>query len=196
MAKGPTYRVAFRRRREGRTDYNLRRRLISSRKPRLVIRKSLKHLYLQLVDARVDGDIVLASATTIELEEYGWKGGTSNLPAAYLAGFLLGKRALSKGFDTAVLDLNGYSITKGNRLFAALKGAIDAGMEIPHSEDILPDEERIKGEHIAKYAELLQKENPARYQSQFSKYISVGLAPEGIVQHFETVKEMIAKKVK
>ncbi|MEM4643902.1 MAG: 50S ribosomal protein L18 [Candidatus Methanomethylicaceae archaeon] len=196
MAKGPTYRVAFRRRREGRTDYNLRKRLISSRKLRLVIRKSLKHLSLQLVEARVDGDRVLASATTIELKEYGWKGGTGNLPAAYLAGFLLGKRALSKGFDTAVLDLNGYSITKGSRLFAALKGAIDAGMEIPHSEDVLPDEERIKGEHIAKYAELLQKDNPARYQSQFSKYINVGLTPEAIVQHFETVKETIAKKVK
>ncbi|MDH5811941.1 MAG: 50S ribosomal protein L18 [Candidatus Verstraetearchaeota archaeon] len=196
MAKGPTYRVAFRRRREGRTDYNLRKRLISSRKLRLVIRKSLKHLSLQLVEARVDGDRVFASATTIELKEYGWKGGTGNLPAAYLAGFLLGKRALSKGFDTAVLDLNGYSITKGSRLFAALKGAIDAGMEIPHSEDVLPDEERIKGEHIAKYAELLQKGNPARYQSQFSKYINVGLTPEAIVQHFETVKETIAKKVK
>ncbi|MEM2128554.1 MAG: 50S ribosomal protein L18 [Candidatus Methanomethylicaceae archaeon] len=196
MAKGPTYRVAFRRRREGRTDYNLRKRLISSRKLRLVIRKSLKHLSLQLVEARVDGDRVLASATTIELKEYGWKGGTGNLPAAYLAGFLLGKRALSKGFDTAVLDLNGYSITKGSRLFAALKGAIDAGMEIPHSEDVLPDEERIKGEHIAKYAELLQKDNSARYQSQFSKYINVGLTPEAIVQHFETVKETIAKKVK
>ena len=196
MARGPTYRVAFRRRREGRTDYNLRKRLISSRKPRLVIRKSLKHLSLQLVEAKVNGDRVLASATTIELDEYGWKGGTGNLPAAYLAGFLLGKRALSKGFETAVLDLNGYSITKGSRLFAALKGAIDAGMNIPHGEDILPDEERIRGEHIAKYAELLQRENPARYQSQFSKYLSVGLPPEGIVQHFEKVKETIEKKGK
>jgi large subunit ribosomal protein L18 len=73
---------------------------------------------------------------------------------------------------------------------------VDAGMEIPHSEDVLPDEGRIKGEHIAKYAELLQKENPAKYQSHFSKYISVGLAPESIVQHFESTKEEIAKKVK
>ncbi|MGC8935867.1 MAG: 50S ribosomal protein L18 [Candidatus Methanomethylicaceae archaeon] len=196
MARGPTYRVPFRRRREGRTDYNLRKRLISSKKPRLVIRKSLKHLSLQLVEARVDGDRVLANATTIELKNFGWKGGTGNLPAAYLAGFLLGKRALSKGLNEAVVDLNGYSITKGSRLFAALKGAVDAGMEIPHSEDVLPDEGRIKGEHIAKYAELLQKENPAKYQSQFSKYVSVGLAPESIVQHFESTKEEIAKKVK
>ncbi|MBC7112627.1 MAG: 50S ribosomal protein L18 [Candidatus Methanomethyliales bacterium] len=196
MAKGPTYRVAFRRRREGRTDYHLRKRLVSSRKPRLVVRKSLKHLSVQLVEARVDGDRVLASATTIELKEFGWKGGTGNLPAAYLVGFLLGKRALSKGFETAVLDLNGYPITKGSRLFAALKGALDAGMQIPHSEEILPADERIKGEHIAKYAELLQRENPAKYQSQFSKYISIGLPPESIVQHFETVKETISKKVK
>lgn len=195
MARGPTYRVAFRRRREGRTDYNLRKRLISSKKLRLVIRKSIKHLSLQLVEARVDGDRVLASATTLELDKYGWKGGTGNLPAAYLAGFLLGKRALKKGFSTAVLDLDGYSVTKGSRLFAALKGAVDAGMEIPHSGEILPEEERIKGGHIAKYAELLQRENPQKYQSQFSKYLHVGLLPENIVQHFEIVKETIAKKV-
>ncbi len=196
MARGPTYRVPFRRRREGRTDYSLRKRLVSKKELRLVIRKSLKHISIQLVEAKVDGDRVLAYATTKDLMEYGWKGGTGNLSAAYLVGFLLGKRALVKGFKTAVLDLNGYSITKGNRLFSALKGAIDAGMEIPHGEDIFPDEGRIKGGHIAKYAELLQRENPIKYQSQFSKYIGAGLPPENIVKHFQEVKETITKKVK
>lgn len=196
MARGPTYRVMFRRRREGRTDYRLRKRLVSSKKPRLVIRKSLKHLTIQLVEAKVDGDRVLASAMTINLKKYGWKGGTGNLPAAYLTGFLLGKKALSKGIKQAVADLNGYSITKGNRLFAAIKGVLDAGMEIPHSEEVLPSEDRIKGEHIAKYAELLQRENPAKYQSHFSEYLRAGLQPEKFVEHFNEVKEAITKRVK
>ncbi|MGQ9759044.1 MAG: 50S ribosomal protein L18 [Candidatus Methanomethylicaceae archaeon] len=196
MAKGTTYKVAFRRRREGRTDYNLRKRLISSKKPRLVIRKSLKHLRLQLVEAKVDGDRVLAHATTMDLKEYGWKGGTANLPAAYLTGLLLGKRALSKGIEHAVADLNGYSITKGNRLFAALKGVLDAGLKIPHSEEILPVQDRIKGEHIAKYAEMLQRENPAKYQSHFSKYLKSGLQPEKFLEHYQEVKESITKGVR
>jgi large subunit ribosomal protein L18 len=191
MAHGPTYRVPFRRRREGKTDYRLRKKLVMSRKPRLVVRKSLKYLYLQLIEARVNGDIVLVQANTKELAKYGWKGGTGNIPAAYLAGLLLGKRALSKGIKNAILDIGRYPATKGNRLFAALKGALDAGMEIPHGEEILPDEERIKGVHIAKYALLLQKENPSKYQAHFSNYLRMNLPPEKIVEHFEEVKNRI-----
>lgn len=193
MARSCTYRVPYRRRREKKTDYRLRKRLVSSKKIRLVIRKSLKHLYLQLIEAKVDGDRVLAHANTKELFKYGWKGGTGNLCAAYLAGLLLGKRALEKGYNYAILDLGMYSITEGNRLFAALKGALDAGMEIPHSEEILPDEDRIRGKHIADYAELLKKENPSKYQMHFSNYLRMGLAPEDIVEHFENIKKEILK---
>jgi large subunit ribosomal protein L18 len=195
MAHGPTYKVPFRRRREGKTDYRVRKKLVMSKKPRLVIRKSLKHLYLQLIEVKVNGDVVLAQANTKELSKYGWKGGTGNLPAAYLAGLLLGKRALSRGIKNAILDLGRYSITKGSRLFAALKGALDAGMDIPHSEEILPDEERIKGAHIAKYAIILQKENPSKYQAHFSNYIRMNLPPEKIVEHFEEIKNKIIKEV-
>ncbi len=195
MAHGPTYKVPFRRRREGKTDYRVRKKLVMSKKPRLVIRKSLKHLHLQLIEVKVNGDIVLAQANTKELSKYGWKGGTGNLPAAYLAGLLLGKRALSKGIKNAILDLGRYSITKGSRLFAALKGALDAGMDIPHNEEILPDEEHIKGVHIAKYAMLLQKENPSKYQAHFSNYIKMNLPPEKIVEHFEEIKNKIIEEV-
>lgn len=194
MAKSCTYRVPYRRRREGKTDYRLRKKLVSSKKLRLVIRKSLKHLYLQLIEAKVDGDRVLVQANTKELSKYGWKGGTGNLPAAYLAGLLLGKRALKKGYNSAILDLGLYSITKGSRLFAALKGALDAGMEIPHSEEILPDEDRIKGKHIVEYAELLKRENPIKYQAHFSNYLRIGLPPENLVEHFENVKNAILKE--
>lgn len=196
MAKGTIYRVAFRRRREGRTDYRLRKRLISSRLPRLVIRKSLKHTYLQLVEARIEGDHVLASACTAELAKFGWKGGTGNVPAAYLAGFLFGKKALAKGITKAIVDINGYAVTKSNRILNAMKGAIDAGLEVPHGEEILPDEERTKGTQIAEYASKIKSEDPAKYERTFSCYLKNSLPPENIVDHFNAVKEAIEREVK
>ena len=75
MAKGTNYRVTFRRRREARTDYRLRKKLIISGSLRLVVRKSLKHINLQIVEAKFEGDSVLAHAGTIELKKFGWKGG-------------------------------------------------------------------------------------------------------------------------
>ena len=75
-----------------------------------------------------------------------------------------------------------------------MKGALDAGLEIPHSEDILPDEEHIKGSHILKYAEILESENPDIYQKQFSKYLKLNLSPKKIPNVFLTTKEKIIKK--
>jgi large subunit ribosomal protein L18 len=196
MAKGTIYRVTFRRRREGKTDYHLRKKLISSRKLRLVVRKSIDNITLQLIESKIEGDRVLAYAGTRELTDFGWKAGTGNIPASYLAGFLIGKRAVVKGLKYAILDLNRYKITKENRLLAAMKGAIDGGLEIPHDEKILPKGNRVTGGHIAKHAETLQKEDPAKYQSYFSKYLSNGISPEKLVEHVNEVREAIAKKVK
>jgi large subunit ribosomal protein L18 len=196
MAKGTIYRVAFRRRREGKTDYHLRKKLISSRKLRLVVRKSIGNLSLQLIESTIEGDRVLAHAGTRELKDFGWKAGTGNMPASYLAGFLVGKRAVAKDLKYAILDLNRYKITKENKLLAAMKGAIDGGLEIPHDEKVLPKGNRITGAHIAKHADTLQKEDPAKYQAYFSKYLSSGISPEKLVEHFNEVREAIAKKVK
>jgi large subunit ribosomal protein L18 len=196
MARSTIYRVNFRRRREGRTDYHLRKKLISSRSLRLVVRKTVSHINAQLVEAKIDGDRVLAHAGTLDLAKYGWKGGTGNLPAAYLVGFLLGKRAQAKGLKSAIMDLNRYKITAENRLLGTMKGAIDAGLEIPHDEKVLPKTKRISGAHIAEYAEQLQKEDPAKYQAYFSKYLSRGIAPEKLEEHFESVKVAISKEVK
>ncbi len=193
MARGPIYKVTFRRRREDKTDYHLRKRLIVSRRLRLVVRKSLNHVTLQLVESRFEGDRVLAHAGTSELAKFGWKAGTGNIPAAYLAGFLLGKRALKGGFTSAIADFNGYRTSGRGRLFAALKGAVDAGLEVPHDEKILPEDERVSGEHIASYAGALQKEDPAKYQARFSQYLSAGIPPEKLKEHFEEVKGALEK---
>ncbi len=149
MGSGPRYRVPFRRRREGKTDYRKRLKLLLSGKPRVVVRKTLRHTIVQVIEFDVKGDRVLASAHSNELKKYGWKANTGNLPASYLTGLLCGKKALKKGIKEGVLDIGLHSPIKGARIFAALKGLVDAGMEIPHSEEVFPQEERIKGKHIS-----------------------------------------------
>ncbi len=146
--QGPHYRVGFRRRREGRTDYRRRQRLLRSALPRAVVRKTLNQTLVQIVEADASGDRVVASAQSLDLKEHGWSVGTGNVPAAYLTGYLAGKRAVAKGVKGAVLDIGVQQPTRGGRLFAALQGLIDAGLEVPHSEEILPAKERIRGEHI------------------------------------------------
>ncbi|TFH08418.1 MAG: 50S ribosomal protein L18 [Candidatus Thorarchaeota archaeon] len=148
MAQGPTYRVKFRRRREGKTNYYRRKRLLQSRRPRLVVRKTNANTLVQIINANVVGDMTVASAVATELSEYGWKAGTGNLPAAYLTGFLAGIRAKARGINEAVLDMGLNPPIKGSRIYAALKGVVDAGLTVPHGPEILPDEERISGKHI------------------------------------------------
>lgn len=147
-AQGPHYRVGFRRRRESRTDYRLRARLLRSEKPRAVVRKTLNQMIVQIVEANPAGDRIVASATSRELRKHGWAAGTGNVPAAYLTGFLAGHRASGKGVAEAILDIGLHKPTKGGRVFAALQGLLDAGVAIPHSKDILPSKERLRGEHI------------------------------------------------
>ncbi len=146
--QGPHYRVPFRRRREGKTDYRRRQRLLRSATPRAVVRKTLNQTLVQIVEADAGGDRVLASARSLDLNEHGWAVGTGNVPAAYLTGYLAGKRAVAKGVKGAVLDIGLQEPTKGGRVFAALQGLLDAGVDVPHSKDILPAKARIRGEHI------------------------------------------------
>ncbi|MFW9845202.1 MAG: 50S ribosomal protein L18 [Candidatus Thorarchaeota archaeon] len=148
MAHGPTYRVKFRRRREGKTNYYRRRRLLQSREARLVVRKTNTRVIVQVINATVIGDTTVASAISSELGTYGWKAGAGNLPAAYLTGLLAGLRAKARGVDAAVLDVGLHPPVRGSKVYAALKGAIDAGIEIDHKPDVLPDEARLSGEHV------------------------------------------------
>jgi large subunit ribosomal protein L18 len=188
---GPRYRVKFRRRREGKTDYGLRLSLLRSGKPRLAARISLNHVVAQVVGATPDGDITLASAHSKQLEKFGWRYGTSNLPAAYLVGLLCGYRALKANVKECVLDIGIHDPTPGSKVFAVLKGALDAGLQIPHDEGILPPEERISGKHISQYAAALKGRDPSAYQARFSGYLARGLPPEQIPEQFNEVKRAI-----
>lgn len=187
MAKNASYRVQLRRRREGKTDYQARKALVTSRKPRLVTRGSLKNIEAQIIVAKPHGDVVIVSANSRELiKSYGWKAPTGNIPAAYLTGLLVGLKAKAAGITEAILDLGLVSPTKGSRTFAVLGGVVDAGVEVPHSEEKIV-KERMKGEHIAKYAKNLGS-GSEEYTAKFSQYTANGVAPEKIAEHFAKVK--------
>jgi len=151
MATGARYRVQFRRARTGKTDYRARKQLLISKKPRLVIRKSLKNTHVQIINPTQAGDVTLVSANTRDLTKYGYTGGMGNITSAYLIGLLLGYRAKKSGQTEAILDVGLYHTTHGGRLFAALKGAVDAGLQVPHDPEVFPTDDRITGKHIDKY---------------------------------------------
>ncbi|MGB9683950.1 MAG: 50S ribosomal protein L18 [Candidatus Bathyarchaeales archaeon] len=191
MAKDARYSVPYRRRREGKTNYRKRKALVISGKPRLVVRGTLKNMVVQIIAAKPHGDEVLTSAHSKELlKKYGWKAPRGNLPAAYLTGFLCGLKAKTKGIKEAVLDTGLHSPTKGARIFAALKGVLDAGLAVPHGEEKLPDEKRIQGMHIAQYAKTLSA-NTEKYMTYFSKYLENKVPPESLPEHFEEVKKTV-----
>ena len=188
MAQGTNYKVAFRRRRQGKTDYAARIKLVDYDKSRLVVRVSNTHATVQVINYAPEGDITVASAVSKELSKYGYLGHTNNISAFYLTAYLCAKRALANGVESAILDIGLKTPIKGSKIFAALKGAIDAGLEIPHGDFIFPEDERIRGEHIANYADSLEAEDVAK---KFSKYFERGLNPKDLPENFdETVKNI------
>ena len=190
MARGPQYNLRFRRRREGRTNYRKRRRLVTSGIPRFVVRPSNKHLTAQVIEAKVEGDRVLASAHSSELKEFGWKGSCGNLPAAYLTGLLAGRRAKAGGISEAILDIGVHARGPGSRIFAAAKGALNAGLAIPHDEKAVPSQERLRGQHVVEYSKHLSSE-PESYKRFFSRYLKQKLKPEELSGHFSEIEARI-----
>jgi len=220
------YQVKYRRRREGKTDYQARRRLTiqdknkyGQTKYRLCVRMTNKTIICQVIQPKIVGDHTICSAYSSELPKYGIEHGLTNYAACYATGLLCARRLLKKmGLDedyagqeepdgemflveeegekrpfTCVLDVGLVRTTTGNRVFGALKGAVDGGLNIPHSEKRFPGYDRegkeydaethkkyIFGGHVQEYMELLEEEDPERYQQQFSKYIESEIEADGI----------------
>ncbi|MEM1983674.1 MAG: 50S ribosomal protein L18 [Candidatus Korarchaeum sp.] len=190
LARSGRYKVKFRRRREGKTDYLKRLALLKSRKPRVVVRKTNRYIIVQFVRFKGEGDEVIAYAFSKELEKYGWVYGGKNLPAAYLTGYLAALRAKKAGVSEAVLDIGRFPSTKGSRLYAALKGVLDAGIHVPHSDEVLPSEERVRGEHISSFASELEGDREL-LERQFSGYLRRGADPKTVPEVFESVLEAL-----
>jgi large subunit ribosomal protein L18 len=159
MAEKRTKVVPYRRKREGKTNYKKRLKLLVSGVPRIVVRKTNKHIIVQVVNYSENGDSIVVTANSSQLKKLGWNFATGNLPAAYLTGLLAGRSALSKNIKNAIVDLGLQTPSHGSRLYAAVKGVIDAGLEVPCSEEALPGEDRISGKHIVEYAKV---KKPAR----------------------------------
>lgn len=233
------FQVKYRRRREGKTDYQARRRMIiqdknkyNAHRYRFVVRITNKDVICQVVRSKIIGDETICVAYAHELPKYGIKHGLTNYSACYATGLLCARRLLKQlGLDeayegqtevdgemflvehedgprpfTAVLDVGLVRTTTGNRVFGALKGAVDGGLNIPHSEKRFPGYDRdekdfdaethkkyIFGGHVAEYMELLQEEDPERYQSQFSKFIEDDIEGEALedlyTEAFEKIRE-------
>src|SRR3989344_970296 len=110
--------LPLKRKRLGKTDYKARFRLLSSGKPRLVIRKSLRNLTAQVITYEKKGDRVIAASSSNELKTFGLTSKRRNIPIAYLVGYLLAKKAKQKKIANAIFDMGLYAKTKGSVLFA------------------------------------------------------------------------------
>lgn len=239
------FQVKFKRRREGKTDFLQRRRLViqdktkyNSPKYRFVVRRTNKDIICQVIFATPEGDRVLSAAYSHELPRYGMALGLTNYAAAYATGLLLARRLLTKlKLDTkfegisrpdgsyfctgddyedrwsrpsgrkpfkCFLDVGLARTTTGARVFAALKGAVDGGLNIPHNENRFPgwkkEEEtldsgalraKIFGEHVASYYRTLLDKQRDVAQRQFGRYIAQGITPEDIPALFEKVHAAI-----
>jgi len=216
------YQVKFRRRREGKTDYQARKGLIlqdknkyNSPKYRFIVRITNTDVITQIAYAKISGDVVLTAAYSHELPSYGIKLGLTNYAAAYATGLLCARRLLQKlGLDKlypgqtevngedfsveplesgprpfyALLDVGLARTTTGARIFAALKGATDGGLNIPHSEtrfagfknkalDAKILRKYIFGGHVADYMTSLQKQDSERFKKHFARFVKEGIKP-------------------
>lgn len=150
-----------RRRRERKTDYKARFNLLKSGKPRLVVRKTNRYILVQIVESEIAQDKVIAKASSVDLLSKGWpkekQGSLKSLPAAYLTGFLLVKSLKTK-VGEVVLDIGLQRNIHGSRLYAALKGAVDAGLKISHNPEALPEISDItKNEKLKSIFEKVKK---------------------------------------
>ncbi|MEM1525007.1 MAG: 50S ribosomal protein L18 [Nitrososphaerales archaeon] len=176
------------------TNYKKRKAAVLSRKPILCVRISNENTIIQYILPSLGGDKVLASAHSRQLLKYNWKGSRNNSPAVYLTSLLASYKALKAGVKDAILytGVSPYS----SRFGAAIKGAIDAGIKIPADEKSLPSEERIRGEHIAKYAKYLIENDPNRYHTIFSRLLAEGFKPEDYPKHFDRVRSLIINEMR
>jgi len=234
------YQVKFRRRREGKTDYFARKRLVvqdknkyNTPKYRMIVRCSNKDITCQIAYARIEGDRIVAAAYSHELPNYGVKVGLTNYAAAYCTGLLLARRVLKKmnldaayegnteingehymvednddgpGAFRACLDVGLARTTTGAKIFGAMKGAADGGLDIPHSEKRFPGYDKessefsadvhrahIFGQHVADYMRNLMEEDEEAYKRQFSRFIKNGVTPDSVEDMYKKCHAAIRK---
>lgn len=136
-----------RRRLERKTDYKARLALLESGKPRLVLRKTNRYINAQIVETKNAQDKIIFGVTSVDLIAKGWpieqRGRLKSLSAGYLTGLLLGKGAKRK-VKEAILDIGMNRNIPKSRLYAVLKGVLEAGIKVPHDPSVLPTDEMLE----------------------------------------------------
>jgi large subunit ribosomal protein L18 len=140
------YSKILRRLREEKTNYRKRGTMLMGKRDFITVNITNENTQVQILTPGMTGDTVVASAHSRYLLEKGWKGSRKSVPAAYLTGYLAGKKAIGKGTKGAIMYTGTRRFTQ--RMAAALKGIIDAGLEVPADPETFPAEARINGEHL------------------------------------------------
>jgi len=147
-------RTLKRRRRENKTDYANRTKLLKSWSPRLIFRKTNKYLIAQYVSSKQAQDKVEIGVNSKDLIGYGWpkefQGSLKSMPAAYLVGLLIGKKIIEKKLETPIIDFGMIRALHKTKVYSFLKGIIDSGIKIKYKAETFPNEDRIKGKHMKK----------------------------------------------
>jgi large subunit ribosomal protein L18 len=132
--------------RNEKTNYKKRKIMLMSKRDFISVNVTNENTQVQILKPEISGDKVVASSHSRFLIKEGWKGSRKNIPAAYLTGYSVGKKALAKGVNNAIV----YSGTRKytQRMAAAVKGVVDAGIKVPSDEETFPPEERINGDHL------------------------------------------------
>jgi len=142
----------FNRRRDGKTDYGKRIKLLKSGIPRVVFRRTNRYIIAQYVVTKEGHDKIEIGVTSKNLGAYGWPeefaGSLRSISAAYLTGFLIGKKILKEKKETPVYDIGMTAAIHKTRPYAFLKGLVDSGLKLSHDSKVFPDENRIKGKHM------------------------------------------------
>lgn len=174
------------------TNYRKRQALLISKQDFVTIKISNQNVIAQVLKPEIQGDIVRVSTHSRELRRYGWKGSLNSLPACFLVGLVLGRKALEKGVDKAVLYIGNKPFT--SRIAACMKGIVQAGINIPISSESYPTEHRLNGQHIAEYALKIKREDINKYNKYFSSLLKEGLVPENYQSHVEEITARILKE--
>ena len=174
------------------TNYRKREALLISKLDFVTIKISNQNVIAQVLKPEIQGDIVRVSTHSRELRRYGWKGSLNSLPACFLVGLVLGRKALEKGVDKAVLYIGNKPFT--SRIADCMKGIVQAGINIPISSESYPTEHRLNGQHIAEYALKIKTEDINKYNKYFSSLLKEGLVPENYQSHVEEITARILKE--
>ena len=195
MAKNKNYTVSYKRKINKKTDYQNRLAVIKSKKTRIIAKRMLNSITIQFIDYSPQGDKTIVSANTSELrKDFGWGGHGGNLSTAYLVGYLSGLKAKKIKISDAIFNLGLNRNIKKSSYYSSLKGILDAGITVPHSEEVLPSQDKIEGKITAEYAKKLKTENKELYQKVFGGYAKKKIEIENITKHFNEVKNKIKEK--